>query len=77
VILDGKNGGLLGTTGLFIRNATGRSCCGEAGRLATNASDLLATTEDWAQAASEAATRATTNSRIALRTPANADGSLE
>jgi hypothetical protein len=56
------------TTGLFIRNATGRSRCGEADRLAAENSDFLVTTEDWAQAASEAAASAIANSRLTFAT---------
>ena len=42
----------------------------DACRLAAGNSDLWVTTDDWAQAASEAAPRATANNRMTFRTPA-------
>ena len=60
-VLCGSNGAAVPVTeiGLRVTTDAGRSCCGGADRLATKDSDLPATTEVRAQAASDAAASAT------------------
>jgi len=70
--LCGANAGGVNAARLLAENDDVRSRSSEACRLGAKRDDLLLTTEDCAQAASEAAARTTAESRMARRETADA-----
>jgi hypothetical protein len=65
---------LADATRLFVPKDAVRLCSGDACRLLLTNPEFLVTTEDWAQAASDAAPRVTANSRTIFRTRAAGSG---